>query len=128
MFRFSKQQFFDVGFGVVICVAMAVILTGCTGFGNSATPSSKWYLHWTCGNQSQCASDMGSYYGVWNSYSTQALCASQQNTWAATDIMQPYLPSVGVGSWCDENSSPASVPSASAKHAKRPISAWEQGK
>jgi hypothetical protein len=117
MFRLSKnQEFLGVVFGVVICVAMTAILSSCGGFGSSQTPSSNWYLHWSCGNHSQCASDFGSYYGVWQSYSTQAACQGQLNNWASQNIMQPY--SSGIGAWCDTNSAPATVPSSAKRSLK----------
>jgi hypothetical protein len=118
MFRFSKQPFLGVVFGVAICVAMAAILTGCAGLSNALNPNTgtgNWYLHWTCGTSSQCAADFNGSYGVYQTFSTQAACQNQLNTWATDYIMQPYSASSGIGAWCDQNSGASAAPALAKK-------------
>jgi hypothetical protein len=84
--------------GLVIFIFLAIINHSSTQSG-----SSTWYLHWSCGNQSQCASVMGASVGVQQtSFSSQTECQSLQTTWANNNTMQPWDGTVG--DWCSQSS------------------------
>lgn len=111
MVRLSTPRFIGVAVAVVMCAATVAIFSSCTGLGNGSSPAaSTWYLHWTCGSSSQCAADFGGAYGVYQSFTTQSACQSQVNAWAASNVIQPYSSSIGIGSWCSTSSTATATP------------------
>jgi hypothetical protein len=70
----------------------------------SSTVSAIYYLHWSCGGITQCASDFdGVNAGIRLGPVTEAVCIAERNAWAADGIIQTWT-SGPVGAWCDTNS------------------------
>ena len=89
--------------GVIVAMALAA---GCASDGSSST---RYYLHWNCGRQSQCVADWGANTGIQLTYTDMPItvCIQQMIDFANNGTIQEWNGTVG--DWCDNVDDPAEL-------------------